>query len=234
MALSPFDYAFWISGFLFEVLVVVCSAYRKEFLRYFAINFFMLATALVSVVDFIVSRQYGRASEIYVYVYYYTESLLTISLYFVIMGFYRRTLEEMKVSRYVRGATVLLLACTAAFSYLVVRQNNDHLTGRFVVELGQNLHFVGVVLTYVLWGTLLKVRETRTRLVQLVLAIGVYVSATAATYALRNLFPGLESAVLRFIPPMLGTFLPLAWAYTFFKVPEDARLMPARLLARAR
>ena len=140
----------------------------------------------------------------------------------------------MNVSRYIRSAAVILLVATALFSYAVVRENKDHLTSRFVVELGQNLHFSGVVLTYLLWGAILKLRETRTRLIQLVLALGVYFSATAGVYALRNLFPGLQPSVLRWMPPLIGTWLPLAWAYTFYKVPEDARLTTARLLARAR
>ena len=93
---------------------------------------------------------------------------------------------------------------------------------------------VGVVLTYLLWGAVLKLRETRTRLIQLILALGVYFSATAGTYALRNLFPGLQESFLRWVPPLIGTWLPLAWAYTFSKVPEDARLMTARLVVRTR
>jgi hypothetical protein len=118
------------------------------------------------------------------------------------------------------------------FSYLLVRQHQTQLTNRFVVELSQNLYFVGVVLTYLLWGAVIKLRETRTRLVQLVLALGIYFSASAGAYALRNMYPGL--AITKFIPPLAGTFLPLAWAYTFWRVSEDARLAPARLAAPGR
>ena len=39
---------------------------------------------------------------------------------------------------------------------MVIHENRSHLTTRFVVELGQNLHFVGMVLTYLLWGAILK------------------------------------------------------------------------------
>ena len=97
----------------------------------------------------------------------------------------------------------------------------------------QNLYFVGVVLTYLLWGAILKLRETRMRLIQLVLALGIYFSADAMAYALRNLFPSLEPVVLRWIPPIMGVWLPLAWAYTMAKVSEDSRLAPARLMVKA-
>ena len=90
------------------------------------------------------------------------------------------------------------------------------------------------MLTYLLWGAVVKLRETRTRLVQLVLALGVYFSATAGSYAIGNLFPNLYMPLLRYLLPIFGLWLPVAWAYTFTKVPENARLATAALLARAR
>ncbi|MGB8523842.1 MAG: hypothetical protein WCD43_12825 [Candidatus Acidiferrales bacterium] len=199
-----------------------------------SLNLYMLAAAVVTVGQYVSIQRFGFQSLQYRYYYYYSESLLTIVMFCVIIQLYQHVFVEMNVSRYIRSAAAILLVATALFSYAVVRENKDHLTSRFVVELGQNLHFSGVVLTYLLWGAILKLRETRTRLIQLVLALGVYFSATAGVYALRNLFPGLQPSVLRWMPPLIGTWLPLAWAYTFYKVPEDARLTTARLLVRAR
>jgi len=232
--LGPFDYVIWIVGFLVEIGVVVCVVYRKDLLRYLSLTIYMLCVGLVSCGQYWCVERYGFASQQYFYCYYYTESLLTILLFWTIIQFYQQTFLEMNVSAYIRGAAALLLLATALFSYIVIHENRNHLTTRFVVELGQNLHFVGVVLTYLLWGAILKLRETRTRLIQLVLALGVYFSATACTYALRNLFPSLQPSVLRWVPPIIGLWLPIAWAYTFAKVSEDSRLATARLVARAR
>jgi hypothetical protein len=219
----------WMAGFFLEAYVVVSSICRKDFSRYFSLNLFMLLTAVTSCGLYACLHTFGYSSAQYLYFYYYTDILLSILMYFVIIYFYKQVFVEMHVSRYIRGAAAMLLGATALFSYAVVHQNNDHLTTRFVVELEQNLNFVGVVLTYLLWGAVVKLRETRTRLIQLVLALGVYFSASAGSYALRNLFPGLETYVLRWLPPLMGVWLPLAWAYTFTKVSEDARLVPARL-----
>jgi len=104
----------------------------------------------------------------------------------------------------------LLLGGTALFSYGVVHQAESKLVTHFVLELQQNLYFVGLVLTYLLWAAVLKLRETRTRLIQLVLSLGVYFSLLAANYALRNLYPGL-STLLQILPPLFGCFLPAAW-----------------------
>lgn len=232
--LGPLDYMLWAVGFLVEIYVVVCLVYRRDFLRYLPLNFYMFSVAMVTLGQYHYIRQYGFSSTDYFYYYYYSDSLLNVLIFFVIIHFYQQVFVEMNVSRYIRRAAGLLLAATALFSYLVVHQNKDHLMTRYVVELEQNLNFVGLVLTYLLWGAILKLRETRTRLIQLVLALGIYFSAAAGSYALRNLFPDLEGYVLRWVPPFLGVWLPLAWAYTFTKVPEDARLATARLAVRSR
>lgn len=231
---GPFDYVMWLAGFLLEAYVVFSSIYRKDFSRYLSLNLFMLLTALISLGQYSCLHMFGYSSAQYLYFYYYTDILLSILMYFVIIYFYQQVFVEMNVSRYIRGAATMLLGATALFSYAVVHQNNGHLTTRFVVELEQNLNFVGVVLTYLLWGAIVKLRETRTRLIQLVLALGVYFSASAGSYALRNLFPDLQMYVLRWLPPLMGVWLPLAWAYTFTRVSEEARLATARLAVGAR
>jgi hypothetical protein len=221
-------------GFLAEIYVVVCSAIKKNFFHNLSINVYMLCAAAVTCGLLICTHRFGVNSPLYGYYYYYTDSLLTILMFWVIISFYQQVFSEMQVTRYVRRAAVLLLVATAIFSYAVVHQNRNHLTSRFVAEMGQNLYFVGVVLTYLLWGAVVKLRETRTRLVQLVLALGVYFSASAGSYAIGNLFPHLYMPLLRYLLPVFGSWLPLAWAYTLTKVPDDARLATASLLARAR
>jgi hypothetical protein len=223
-----------ILGVLLELYVVVCLVRNKSFIQDLSISTYMLAIAAITCGLMICDFRFGISSPVYGYYYYYTDSLQTILMFWVIIHFYQEVFKEMRVSRYVRRAAVLLLLATAAFSYLVVRQNQNHFTSQFVAEIGQNLYFVGLVLTYLLWGAVLKLRETRTRLVQLVLALGVYFSASAGSYAIGNLFPGLYMPFLRYLLPVLGLWLPAAWAYTFTKVPEDARLVAGSLLARAR
>ena len=152
----------------------------------------MLCTAIVQAGAWICLEKYGVYSPEYFYFYYYADSMLTIALFFVIIQLYQWIFTEMSIGRYIRSTASALLVITAIFSFLVIHQNRGQLTTKFVVEFGQNIYFVGVVLTYLLWGAMLKLRETRTRVVQLVLALGIYFSTTAGVYALRNLFPSLE------------------------------------------
>ena len=224
------QYLMWCLCTLFEAAVVVCALKKGAFRRYLLLNVYMLASVAVTVARFNVLKSYGFTSPQYIYVYYYSDALLTIFLYFALASLYAHVLSELKAERYLRLATLLLLAGTALFSYAVVEQSTTRLISRFVVELSQNLYFVGLVLTYILWGAILKMRETRLRIIQLVLSLGVYFSLFAADYALRNLYPSTRS-VLVSVQQMIGCFLPLAWAYAFWFSSEEARLEPSRLAA---
>jgi hypothetical protein len=225
---GPVDYVLWCLTALLEAGVLVCAFTRHSVRRYLALNIYMLASLLVTILRYWMFSHYRFGSGEYFYFYYYSDALLTIGLYFGLINLYSHVLNELQAGQYVRLAATLLLAGTAVFSYLVVQQSSDRMLTRFVVELSQNLYFVGLVLTYLLWGAMLKMRETRTRLIQLVLSLGLYFSAFAANYALRNLYPSLHM-VWGYLPPLMALSLPLAWAYAFWRVPEEARLAPARL-----
>jgi hypothetical protein len=188
----------------------------------------MGASAVVEVLRYRMLTHYGYTSSQYFYFYYYSDALLTITLYLALISLFVIVFREMSAERYVIYGAVLLLGGTALFSYLVVQQSSNRLLTHFVVEMSQNLYFVGLVLTYVLWGAILKLRETRTQLIQLVLSLGVYFSLFAVNYAIRNLFPPFSSLSISLLQ-FLGCFLPVAWAYAFWRIPKDARLAPARL-----
>jgi hypothetical protein len=231
--LGPVDWVICCLATLFEAAVVVCSVQRKAFRRYFFLNLYMLFNVLATAGQFRVLTHYGRSSLEYRYFYFYSEALLVITLYFALISLYSRVFQELQLERYVRLGAILLLAGTAWFSYGVVNQSSSRMLTHFVFELSQNLYFVGLVLTYALWGVILKLRETRALLVQLVLSLGVYFSAYAASYAISNLRPSLYSYVSLLLP-IMGCLLPLAWAYAIWRVPEEARIAPARLAVAPR
>jgi hypothetical protein len=228
---GPFDYALWLISFLAEIGVVVRAVLYRHFFRYFSLNLYLLALALSTLCRFWTFRTYGFSSLEYRYCYFYTDSLVTIVMYIAIIGLYLQVFKEMQASKYIRGLAVVILASAAGYSLLVVQRDAGNLTNsRFVFELGQNLYFIGFVMTYILWGALLKLRVTRLRLVLLVSAFGIFFALHAATYGLRNLVPA--STLWTILPPLVGTWLPLSLAYTFVKVPEEARIATARVAGK--
>jgi hypothetical protein len=225
---GPFEYCIWIICTLLELGVVVCALARHSFRRYFTLNLYMTASFAMSIWRYVVLARDGVSSIEYAYFYYYSDAILTICLYFALMGLYSIVFEELGATTYVRAFSMLLLAGTALFSYGVIHQSENRMVTHYVVEMSQNLYFVGLVLTYVLWGAVLKLRETRARVIQFVLSLGVYFSLYAANYALGNIYPNL-GYIWIYLPPLISTLLPIAWCYAFLRFNEDARLAPARL-----
>jgi hypothetical protein len=226
---GSFEYALWLIGSILELTVVVSAVAKRSFRHYLCLNLYMLLSVIVSAARFQTLIQYGLDSTQYAYVYFYSDAVLTIFLYLALITLYLHVFDEMKVETYVRLTALLLLAGTALFSYAVVQQSAQKMfTAAFSYELSQNLYFVGLVLTYVLWGAILKLRETRTQLIQLVLSLGLYFSAFAATYALRNMYPNFSA--LGYVVPVFGCLLPSAWAYAFWRLAPDARMATARLV----
>jgi hypothetical protein len=230
--LSPLDYAIWILTSVLEIGVLCCAVRTRNFIRFFPLNFYMLITVVSDISRFAILKHYGYSSPNYVYFYYYSDALLTICLFFALMGLYSQVFKEMGAEVYVRMGAIIVLVLTSAVCFAMVRNSRHLLLTRFAIQLSQNLYFVGAVLTYLLWAAVKKLHETRTQLIQFTLALGVYFSAFAAGYALSVLYP--HTTYSSVTNNAMGLWLPLAWGYTFLKVPESARLATARITAGAR
>jgi hypothetical protein len=225
---GPLQYVLWLAGIACEIAVVVCALKRGTFRRYLFLNLYMAASVVVSLGRYRVLTQSGYSSAEYLYFYYFSDAFLTILLYFALTSLYAHVFSEMNASRAVRLGAIVLLVGTALFSYAVVQQSTSRLITHFVIELSQNLYFVGLVLTYVLWAAIMKLRESRTQLVQLVLSLGVYFSLFAATFALSNLYPSKSGIFVPFVQ-LFGFVLPLAWSYAFWRFSTNDRIVPSRL-----
>jgi len=163
---GPYGYTVWFICTLLEASVVVCAVKKNAFRRYLLLNTYMAVSVVADIARYNILSHYGYVSKEYLYFYYYSDFLLTILLFFALTSLYSHIFAELEVGRYIRTGAMVLLSGTALFSYGVVQQSSSRLVTHFVVEISQNLYFVGLVLTYVLWAAVLKLRETRTRLIQ--------------------------------------------------------------------
>jgi hypothetical protein len=227
--MSPADYGFWFLVSLTEITGVVCAIRHHALRRYLAFVIYLCVAFSLDAARYVISQTSGIESPQYYYFYYYSDTLLTIMLFFVLINLYARVFDDMGVGKYLRGGALLLLAGTACISYYMVNASSERLFTHFALEISQNLFFVGVLLTYLLWGAMVKMHENRSRVTQLVLSLGVYFSACAANFAVLNLHPQL--AISKYILQITALWLPASWAYTFTKVPEEGRMATARVLA---
>ncbi len=219
----------WFLGIALELAFVVCSLARKSFLRYLFLNLYLIFCLISSVSRFLVLRSYGQDSDQYMYCYYYTDLVLTLALFVALISLYLRVFAELKVGQYLHWVAMMVLLGTAIVSYAIVDHSAGQLSTKFALVLSQNLYFVGLILTYILWGAVMKLQETRTRLVQFVLSLGLYFSAYAACYALVNMAE--KFGVVQYMSPALGCLLPLSWTITIIRHTEESRLATAQLLA---
>jgi hypothetical protein len=227
--LDPVDYAIWLAVFVVELFSLAVLLRKKAFSQHFTLILYLCACVAVDVGRYSIIHTSGYSSNAYFYFYFYSGAVLAISLYFVLMSLYSQVFSDMGLGTQIRVGAMLLLAGTAGISYHMVATSSDRFLTKFVVELCQNLYFVGLLLTYLLWGAMAKMRENRTRLMHIVLSMGVYVSLFAGSYAMDNLYP--NHGFWRYYFPMIAMWLPASWAYTFMKVSEDARMATARVVA---
>jgi hypothetical protein len=227
------DYLVWVISFGAEVYVLALAVKNRDLRRYFSLNLYVLATALVTLGQYYEIHAHGFDSIRYRFYYYYSDSLLSILMYVAIIGFYQHVFRGAGAATYIRILATAILAGVAAISFIAIWRSESKLTSPFVMELARNLYFVGVALTYLLWIAMIRLRDVRLRVVQLVLSLGVFFSASAVIYCMRYFLQ--ENAMLHGLfvmaPPVLGCWLPLSWAYTFTRVPEDARLASHDLAA---
>src|SRR5258708_40056887 len=123
--------------------------------RYLTINLYLAAATIMLSSRYYILSRHGLLSAEYFYFYYYSDALLTIGLYFTLMGLYATVFEEMKAAQYMRVFSILLLIGTSAFSSAVFQQSAPRLFMRYVVEMWPNLYFVGSILSYILWAVIL-------------------------------------------------------------------------------
>ncbi len=135
----------------------------------------------------------------------------------------------MNAESYVKMGTLLLLGGTAIFTYAVVQQSSAKLLTHFVVELSQNLYFVGLSPNLCTVGGHSEACARRARDSYSWCSLLASISAFLPPTTLFGICIRRLSSVFVPLVQVFGTFLPLAWAYAFWYLPEEARMVPSRL-----
>ncbi len=208
-------------------IVVVCLKQRC-FLRYFFLNVYIIISVAFTWGCFYVLYKEGYDSLAYFYFYYTGDALGTIVGYLVIASLFDQLLRRSIFRPYVRPTLLIFFLLVVGISGLFISRNVQQLYPRFVIEFEQNMYFVGVLLTFLLWMTMTYLGAETRRFALLVSGMGIFFAAHAANYAIRFLFPSL-SALTLVVPPLAYNFMVGLWLYTFLWVPEEeVAVQPAR------
>ena len=176
-------------------------------------------------------RSADMDSEQYMGCYYYTDALLTVLLYVLLISLYSRVFGELRFAKHMRLAAVVLLLGTAGFSYAVVAQSDNTLVHR-------------------LWFRIRTLSEPlfRWHCPHLSpLGRGSETTRNAYPPGADGAFPRLvfqrlrrqlrlkecapQYGVVKYAAGAIGCLLPLAWCITLMRYSEESRLAPAQLVA---
>ena len=210
-------------------LTTVLLCVRSEFLaRYFVLNLYLIINLAFTLGCLYVIHAFGYTSYEYFYFYYTGDAIQNVAGYLLIGSFFDQLLRESAFHKYVRPTLAICFLLIAGISALFIAGSVDRLYPSFVIEFQQNLYFVGVLLTFLLWMSVNYLAVQSRRFSLLVSGLGIYFAAHAANYAIRFLFPSL-SALTLVVPPLAYNFMVGLWLYTFLWVPEEeVAVQPAR------
>lgn len=214
-----------ISVILALVIMGVCI-WTKSLFRYGLLNLYLLANVVFTAAGYYIYTTYGYNSSHYFYYYYTGDPILNIALYLLVGSFFDRMLRDSTFHKYVRPTLAIFFLLVVVVSGVFISGSVDRMRvfPRFVIQFQQNMYFVGVLLTFLLWISMSYLRAESRRFVLLVSGLGIYFSAHAANYALRFFFRASNdaavTAVLGQVPPLAYCLMVLLWLYTFLRVPE--------------
>jgi hypothetical protein len=223
----------WLSVLL-ALSTVVVSAYRGAFLSYFWLNFYLLSSAAFTIGCYYVQSAFGYDSDQYYYFYYVGDAIPNIVGYVLIGTFFDRLLRNSAFHKYVRPTLAMAFLLLLAISGRFIWGSIARLNSRFVYEFQQDIYFVGVLLTFLLWLSMGYLRAQSRRFALLVSGLGIYFAIHAGNYALQFLAPALRELVYR-VPPLAYIFMVAVWCYAFLRVPEEgvAAVVSARSVSES-
>ncbi len=206
---------------------VVCVCVRQHiFRRYFILNLYLLTNIVFTVGCFYVL--YVHTPVQYFYFYYTGDAIVTVINYVLIGSFFNYMFRHSVFRKYVQLTISFFFVGVVIVSGMFISGNVDRFYSSWMIEFEQNMYFVGVLLTFLLWMTMTYLGAETRRFALLVSGMGVFFAAHAANYAIRFLFPSL-SALTLVVPPLAYNFMVGLWLYTFLRVPEEeVAVQPAR------
>ena len=216
------SYGYQYGCYLIEaglIVFVALSNYRRRFISAALYLSCMLATGVARTYTL---HRFGYHSTQYSDVYWTTDFLLVISLFFLVCLFFRRAcLRQEKIWHYVRLLLTFVSILVVGISGLFFSHNyGNPLTG-FIVEFSQNLYFTCLVLNTLLYLLLQQIDSADDQLGLLVCGVGIQFAGPAATLALVHLTTGegFAQSLAYFTMPLCTLGMLLVWAYAIVRVP---------------
>jgi len=217
------EYVLWIGAAVMGGYVAALS-WKLGVARHFPVLTAYLVLSLASdLCRVVVLKKFGFSAEEYMITYYITDAILSVVVYLVVIELCRSILPA-EHRKFLPQYALAILVLLTLFSFAEIGQSHTRLVTSFAYELSQNLWFVSVGATLVLWGLIYYRDLPRGMAAQMVRVWGVYFLLVASTYFIINFFHNLPPSAPRMhleIPEMAGVWLPLGLGFAILNKPNN-------------
>jgi hypothetical protein len=215
------DLTLWMLTTLVEAFVVCLFLIQGQFRKFLFLNFYLLLSVAINIGRYAVLSHFGYVFSEYASFYYFSDVLVTVTLFLSICELSVRLVGTKMPRRRVvlLSAGALLVAAWSSFSF--ASSSDFRVTTRFVFQLSQNILFVCGLAIVVLWAWKLRNDPDDRIAARFVSVLGVYFSLFFLAYRAGQLAP--YASGLHSLLPMIGAWLPLGCGFALVSQEQPRR-----------
>lgn len=208
-----FSYGVWAAICLAKLIALVAAGVRRPYRHLNSLKGYLVVSLMGEACEFIALQRYGFTSHQYRYAYFASDLTITILGFFVLVHLLEKSFEQTSVHLPgLRSGAMLVFSGAATISGFYAFHRFGRSLPAFSTQLEQNLSFVGMVLTLLLWIAMNLMRLPGVRFRRVVLAFGVLYSSGAIIYSIHSLFGDFSD--WRFLVPLSSLLEAGLLAYT--------------------
>jgi glucan phosphoethanolaminetransferase (alkaline phosphatase superfamily) len=207
------DQTLWLLTTLVEAYVVCLFLIQKLFRKFLFLNLYLLLTIFVSIARYAVLHGFGYRSQEYGYFFYYSDALLTLSLFICVCELSQRVIGARMPCRKLVFWSVGAFLATTWFSFAIASPAGYRMAASYLLfEFTKNI-YVACCLAVVLLGVWKLRNDSEDRVAaRLVNVLAVYFSLFVLVYSADQIAPHASSSLSN-LYPMMGAWLPLGCGF---------------------
>jgi hypothetical protein len=183
------QYTLWLGVTIIEILALYIAISCGQIRRFWDLYAYFGLGSIASLSRYVVLERNGFGSREYAYLYYFTDAILTFSLFLVAIRLFGHIYNLKTWNGIPLRLAIPGMMCVALLSYGNVQEAQSRLLIRFVLELSQNFYFAILILVTGGWiGTLVKKLRASTE-VKLLWVLIIHAGILANAYFARNSHP---------------------------------------------
>jgi hypothetical protein len=208
---SASDYVVWLESSFFSAYVFFLGFKLGLIRRFRFLHLYLLCAVCVSLLEVLVLCVFGLKSSTYLHCYAYSELLLAMALYLVIVELYRLNLPR-NIWRHSWPIFVAIPALLMSLSVVAARESGINRLFHFSIVLSDDAFLASLALTFLLWVISCTSGSSGGISARMIQAWGMYFLLFVMVYCVRQLSPFYLYYAMT-IASLNAAWLPVALGY---------------------